>query len=116
MTVHDHHPIEVKRLGDEALKIAWNDGRVDTLPAAVLRAHCPSATSKAKRGDESHEKPLTGRRALKVVSHSVDEQLRIEQVWAVGNYAIGMRWSDGHDSGIYSYDYLRSLGTLQSAN
>jgi len=47
---------------------------------------------------------------LRVVEHEKQEELQLERIWGVGNYAIGMVWGDGHDSGIYTYFYLRELG------
>lgn len=102
---------EVKRLGTEGIELTWDNGEVHTLSSRLLRDNCPSASSKAERGDTSHEKPLSGKSILTVVKHTAEEQLRLEEIWAVGNYAIGMRWGDGHDSGIYHYDFLYQLGS-----
>jgi ATP-binding protein involved in chromosome partitioning len=103
-------PREIKRRGTDGLDITWSDGEVQGLSSTTLRQLCPCAECKEKRGDSSHAKPLSPKkRALRIVESSIDEELRLTQVWAVGNYAIGMRWGDGHDSGIYTFEYLRSL-------
>ena len=49
----------------------------------------------------------TGQRVLK--PESVAEELTIDDLSLVGRYAINFRWSDGHDTGIYSFRYLREL-------
>jgi len=103
-------PKEIRRLGYHGVEIEWHDGQVHAITSQVLRANCPSATSLAKRGDTSHDKPLSGKSRLAVVTSSKDEELKLEHVWIVGNYALGMRWGDGHDSGIYSFKFLRQLG------
>ncbi len=106
-------PTSVERLGESGIRISWSTGEVHEVSSKILRKHCPSATSRAERGDTSHEKPLTGRGLLRVVEHTENEQLQLEQIWAVGNYAIGMRWGDGHDSGIYHYDLLYKIATAE---
>lgn len=109
-------PKLIKRLGTAGLEITWSNGNISTLSSKLLRENCPSAVSLAKRGDPSHEKPLSPKKsALNVISASAEEELRLEEVWSVGNYAIGLRWGDGHDSGIYTFEYLRSLAQ-SSAN
>jgi ATP-binding protein involved in chromosome partitioning len=103
-------PREIKRLEEKGVRITWADGVVQEISSIVLRQNCPSAVSKAKRGDESHEKPLTAKkRSLKVIEHTLSEETALKEIWAIGNYAIGIRWGDGHDSGIYSFEMLRSL-------
>lgn len=76
-----------------------------------LRRQCPCAECREKRGDDTHAKPLTGKkRSLAIVESSLEQELELQEIWAVGQYAIGMRWADGHDSGIYTFEFLRELG------
>lgn len=119
MTRSSRIPTEVKRIGIEGLQISWSDGSVHRIPSRILRANCTSANSKVQRGEGgSHEKPLSGEMKapakLNVISSSLEEELSLERVWAIGNYAIGLRWADGHDSGIYSYQHLYELGELSA--
>jgi ATP-binding protein involved in chromosome partitioning len=83
---------------DRAIVITWAPGHVGTYAARALRLNCHCATCR----DE-----FTGR--LTLDPGSVPEHVRPEQVSLVGNYAIRIRWSDGHDTGIYTYEYLLSL-------
>ena len=70
------------------------------LPAELLRVYSPSAEV---RGHSSQERTLqTGKR-----------HVGITQIEAVGNYAIRIVFNDGHDSGIYAWEYLYDLGKNQ---
>ncbi len=103
-------PRAIKKIESSAVKIIWNDGETSVLPAKILRTECPCAECRERRGDSSHAKPLSGKPAsLKIIESSIKEQLHIQAIWGVGNYALGLRWEDGHDSGIYTYDYLLNL-------
>lgn len=105
-----HSPTHIQRLGTEGVRITWSDSAVQELSSEVLRRACPCAECREKRGDESHARPLTGKkRSLQIVESSIKEELELTGIWGVGQYAIGMKWGDNHDSGIYTFDYLRSL-------
>ena len=105
-------PTEIKRLEAEGLSITWSDGRVDMLANSKLRLNCPCAVCLAARGDTSHERPIGSgkpRSALNVIQSSVEEETRLVKIWSLGNYALGMQWADGHNTGIYRFTYLREL-------
>ena len=112
-------PTEIRR-GNSGLSVAWTGGTKHELPAEFLRRNCPCATCREARGDESHAKPLTSgapkKSMLKVIEHTLDEEVKITQVWAVGTYAIGIEWGDGHSTGIYTYDYLFELGEASKSH
>jgi len=104
-------PSEIRRNGSTALVITWTDGVVSNISSENLRRQCPCAECREKRGDDTHAKPLTGKkRSLAIVESSLEQELELQEIWAVGQYAIGMRWADGHDSGIYTFEFLRELG------
>ncbi len=94
MNTHDPEQMEWK--GGTVLKIQWKDGHESLYPWAQLRAACPCAACR-------EGKPLEVDAAI----HPVDVQ-------PVGRYAIGIRWSDGHSTGIFSHEYLRSLCTCEA--
>ncbi len=83
---------------DRAIAVTWEAGHVGVYPARFLRLNCHCATCR----DE-----FTGR--LMLDPASVPEDVRPDHVSLVGNYAIKVRWSDGHDTGIYTYEYLLRL-------
>jgi DUF971 family protein len=77
---------------DEALTVHWGDGRVSVYPIDYLRRMSPSADARALR-EEMEKNPLTV-----LPSSSSHEPLRAEGAELVGNYAIRIRFSDGHDT------------------
>jgi len=79
------------------LAIVWSDGHESYYDPFALRCACPCAECV----DE-----LTGEKVLQ--DASVLENVRIESVEPVGRYAITIRWSDGHGTGIYIFEKLRS--------
>jgi DUF971 family protein len=90
-------PTEIRRLGTDGLRITWKDGHQSEYDTQFLRDHCPCA--------ECRERP---RRSLPVIG-SQRPRLYPEEISLAGRYAVNIRWSDGHDSGIYSYQTLRHL-------
>ncbi len=120
MTAETHsrpHPVEIRRISMDdapphgAVDIRWSDGSSARLPNELLRRNCPCATCREEQGTLEHAKPLSPKkpRLLNVVKATLDESLALAEIWAVGNYAVGLRWGDGHDTGIYSFEHLRSL-------
>lgn len=108
----NYKPKRIALLGSSSLHIFWSDGLEQRISSSTLRKHCPSAITRAQAGDESHDKPLTAKKSLlRIIEHSREEELALEEVWQVGNYALGMRFRDGLDSGIYTFELLRSLGS-----
>lgn len=111
MTPPSHTPTEIRRTGTSGLTITWGDGSSSSLSSEVLRRECPCASCKEKRGDTTHAKPLTGKkRSLSIVENTIEQETSLQEIWAVGQYALGIRWGDGHDSGIYPFALLRELG------
>ncbi|MCL2657915.1 MAG: DUF971 domain-containing protein [Betaproteobacteria bacterium] len=84
------------------LEIAFSDGSHFMLPCEFLRVYSPSAEV---RGHGVGQEILqTGKR-----------EVAITALEPVGNYALKLVFSDGHDSGLYSWDYLYLLGEQQEA-
>jgi DUF971 family protein len=94
----DHWPTEIRvRDGGRVLNIQFEGGEEYTLSAEYLRVSSPSAEV---RGHSPAEK--------KTVAGKKD--VRIDHVTPVGNYAARLVFDDGHDSGLYTWDYLFDLG------
>lgn len=91
-------PVEIKQIDDATVRITWSDDRQCSFEAPNLRRACPCAQCVNE---------WTGERMLK--PQSISDELQIRDVSIVGRYALNFRWSDGHDSGIYSFRYLREL-------
>ncbi|MCB0329134.1 MAG: DUF971 domain-containing protein [Bdellovibrionales bacterium] len=104
-------PLKIERNKDEGLYITWELGKpAKLITSEMLRRACPCANCREERGDKSHSTPLTPKRSmLTVVSHTRNEQLELSEIWGVGNYALGVRWGDGHDDGIYTFNLLAEL-------
>ncbi|MBX7137841.1 MAG: DUF971 domain-containing protein [Oligoflexia bacterium] len=98
------------------LRIVWSDGQTAELSSEALRTNCPCAGCREKRGDQSHAAPIqkapSKKNMLKIVEASLEDELKLLEVWAVGNYAVGLSWGDGHNTGIYTFAYLEELQNL----
>jgi len=84
-----------------ALAIEWADGHHSAYPYQHLRDHCPCATcldTEPASPQPAGPLPMFG-----------SGPLRPDKAELVGRYALQIYWSDGHSSGIYTFDYLRDL-------
>ena len=86
---------------ERILTITWEDGRISRYPFAGLRAACPCVECKG-----GHDN-MGGPADPALVRDAPDNGITINNLQAVGAYALQFFWSDGHDSGIYTWDYLR---------
>lgn len=95
-------PVDIQIIGRE-LAIRWDNGRESFLPLEKLRRACPCAGCKGEvdalgqlhRGPE----PQLSERSFQLV-----------RVQPVGGYALQPVWADGHNTGLYAFDYLLKLG------
>lgn len=78
------------------LSLAWQSGLRRDLPYALLRGYCPCAHC------QGH-----GAGPRKFIASPPD--LALKGIKPVGHYALQLEWSDGHATGIYTFDYLREL-------
>jgi len=86
------------------LELEWSDGFKRKLSFIVLRKECPCA---ACRGEPTPLDPNPN--VLPTVGQLSPEAGICKNMFKIGGYAIGFRWGDGHDTGIYSFEYLRAL-------
>lgn len=91
-------PREIMQQGDGALRIAWGDEHVCLYRAPALRRACPCAQCVNE---------WTGERMLR--PETIPDAVGIADVEIVGRYALTFRFGDGHQTGIYSFRYLREL-------
>jgi DUF971 family protein len=94
-------PTNIQQIGDE-LAISWNDGKESYLNLQMLRGACPCAAC-------GGEPDVLGNVARPGVSYT-DKSFQLTSFDLVGGYALQPRWADGHNTGIYSFTYLRRLG------
>ncbi len=91
-------PINIYPLDDQTLGLDWDDGQHTKYTLRNLRGSCRCASCV----DE-----VTGERL--VFPEHIPENIRALEARAVGRYAFQFVWSDGHESGIYTFEYLREL-------
>ena len=91
-------PRQIRQADDCTVQIIWADDKECDYRAADLRRACPCAQCVNE---------WTGERVLK--PETVGDEIQIRDLSLVGRYAINFRWSDGHETGIYSFRYLREL-------
>lgn len=92
-------PKEISQPSECEVKIVWKDGHESIYSAFDLRASCSCASCV----DE-----VTGKKRLD--ESKIDKNVRPLAIEPVGRYAIHFQWSDGHRSGIYTFEHLRNLG------
>ena len=96
--------IDVKR--DRGITIEWPDGKSSFYTVKYLRKMSPSAEQKQLR-EKIAKNPLTVLPASAIGQSG--ETITITDVEPIGNYALRIIFSDGHDTGLYSWDYLREI-------
>ena len=92
----------------KGIQIDWKDGHHSEYSLGYLRDECPCAVCTGAHGTEP-EKTNYSAPAPSNPFQLYKPTLKMLNVEAVGHYAIGIDWSDGHSSGIYSFDHLRKI-------
>ena len=93
-------PSNIRALqADQVLEVTWPDHRVDRLAYRRLRSECPCAACR----DE-----WTGERILD--PNSIRPDLKLVGMENIGTYAVQLAWNDGHSSGLFTWETLRSIG------
>lgn len=91
-------PVELKQLSPFELEIAWSDHHKSHYQVRNIRlnchcAHCVNEWTQEKLIEES----------------KIPQDIRPNNIQSIGRYALRFSWSDGHDTGFYRFDLLRSL-------
>ena len=97
-------PVDIQPIGNE-IAIKWDDGGESFIPLELLRRSCPCAGCKGEMdimGNvyKSPDRPLAA------------NAFELKRMGRVGGYALQPVWADGHDSGIFSFEYLRRVGEV----
>ena len=91
-------PTGVFKKAGKSLFIRWNDGTHSDYSLRSLRSACPCAVCVNE---------WSGEKILDEAKIPVD--IKPTRIFSVGRYAMGVHWSDGHTTGIFSYDFLKKL-------
>lgn len=98
-------PRSLRWIDDGTFEVEWEDGHASRFVLDYLRLNCPCA------GCAGY-----GQRVLKELDAASPRRERVPpvQLFPVGDYAIGIRFEDGHADGIFSYRFLRSVCTCDA--
>ena len=95
-------PVELRyRNADRVLTVAFDNGDAFKLPAEYLRVESPSAE-------------VQGHGAATKITVAGKKHIAIAKIEPIGNYAVRITFDDGHDTGLFSWDYLHQLGREQT--
>ena len=81
------------------LSVQWNDGTACIYPFPLLRKKCPCASCESERDSNG----------AGFIPLFTKDALTLEKIEQSGSYAVRLHWKDGHDSGIYDFEYLYNL-------
>jgi DUF971 family protein len=108
MSVPEPEHIAISK--SKGIRIDWKDGHHSEFPIAYLRDECPCATCSGAHGTPPQKSSYSKQEAPGPSPFQMYQPtLRMLHAEPVGGYAIRFEWSDGHNTGIYSFDYLRSI-------
>ena len=91
-------PLEMRQADEKTLAVRWRDGHESAYPSDYLRKHCHCASCVDEWSGQRRFDP----NEIPVDIHPI-------QIQGVGRYGIRIHWSDGHNTGIYTFQYLREI-------
>jgi len=98
-------PLDIQPIGTE-LAVKWDDGTEDFIPLDKLRRACPCAGCKG-------EVDILGNLYKNLESPLTAKAFELVKITRVGGYAIQPGWADGHNTGLYSFEYLRRVVSVK---
>ncbi|MCF8240366.1 MAG: DUF971 domain-containing protein [Melioribacteraceae bacterium] len=101
-------PKQIK-INDGRLNITWSSGDNTSVGLKYLRKECPCANCKGETILLKTIRPVRK-------SSETPEMYKIADNKTIGGYAVKITWRDGHDTGIYSWEYLKTLADDESQN
>ena len=100
--------VRVDLTGGTGMEIEWRDGAVSKWTFAWLRAACPCATCHEERDAEGRAAGVAKAKPA-ILLPMYEAPPRPTAVQPVGKYALRFVWNDGHEAGLFSWDYLRNV-------
>jgi DUF971 family protein len=98
-------PLDIQHIGTE-LAVKWDDGAEDFIALEKLRRACPCAGCKG-------EVDILGNLYINPALPLTAKSFEFVKMISVGGYAIQPVWADGHNTGIYSFEYLRRVASAK---
>jgi DUF971 family protein len=98
----EYYPIKIQKIENNILRLFWNDEKVTDITFEKLRDECPCVNCKGESVIFDTYIPIKS--PFKPAGF-----YEIEKIEPVGNYAIQIHWKDGHNTGIYNWELLRSI-------
>ena len=98
-------PLDIQHIGDE-LAVKWGDGSEDFIALEKLRRACPCAGCKG-------EVDILGNLYKNPEKPFAPNSFGLTKISRVGGYAVQPTWADGHNTGIYSFEYLRRVAAAK---
>lgn len=101
-------PINIRRVEKcdfPTIEIQWSDNTSHTHTVAALRTACPCASCREKKKAQAEKTNI-----LPVLKIEETLPVDIKSMQAVGNYGYNIEFTDGHDSGIFTFEFLHGLG------
>ena len=98
-------PLTIKVINNKELYIKWDDDIESTIELKTLRRLCPCATCSEQRFNQSSS----------YIPLYFEDQIKVEKIFAVGSYAVGVAWKDGHNTGIYEFPLLRQIALANNS-
>ena len=100
--------VRIHKTEGTGVEIDWKDGHKSAWTFAWLRNGCPCATCHEER-EQNGRKPGVPKPKPQSLLPMYEAPARPVEITPVGNYAVKFKWNDGHESGIYSWEYLRRV-------
>ncbi len=100
--MENYYPVQIKKTENNSLSVKWNDDKFTEISLTKLRDECPCVNCKGESVIFESYIPIKS-------PFKAQGFYEIDKIESIGNYAISIKWKDGHDTGIYSWDILRKL-------
>jgi DUF971 family protein len=100
-------PLHIAVAKSKGMTIDWADGHRSEYSNELLRDACPCATCTGSHGTTPQKSSYSNPQANPFPLYK--PKLKMEGIEEVGSYAVRIRWNDGHNTGIYSFEHLRGI-------
>jgi DUF971 family protein len=101
-SLYDPENIAISK--SKGIKIDWKDRHHSEYALRYLRDRCPCASCTGAHGPKPEPEAVPA-----TPFQMFQPALKIEDIEPVGNYALRIKWNDGHSTGIYSYEHFRNI-------